>query len=326
MGALVRLNSFEEIAEGWQALLSSCVIDTVFFTPQWQKVWWQELGQQKEMLLLSFQPENEITGIAPLKRENGVISFLGDRDLYDYADFLVGKGHEDSFYSALLDYLEGEPWERLELFSLSQDSCTLTHLAPLARQRGYEVEVREEDVVPGLSLPESWDAYLSSLSRKDRHELRRKLRRLSSETEYRCYTCSSPDELDQDLESFFQLMADSQEAKSRFLTPERQKFFGHVAQKMASLGFLRLFFLELQGERVATVMCFDYGPVRFLYNSGFNPNYGYYSVGLLLKALCVKDAIENGRKYFDFLRGPEAYKYDLGATDRQLYEMVVKRS
>jgi CelD/BcsL family acetyltransferase involved in cellulose biosynthesis len=49
------------------------------------------------------------------------------------------------------------------------------------------------------------------------------------------------------------------------------------------------------------------------------------SVGLLNKALCIREAIEEGRRAFDFLRGSERYKYDLGGTDRLLYRIAVRR-
>ena len=77
---------------------------------------------------------------------------------------------------------------------------------------------------------------------------------------------------------------------------------------------------------MATSLCFDYRGSRLLYNSGYNPEYGYYSVGLLLIAMCLKDAIELGLTYFDFLRGPEPYKAHLGGQQRSLYQMVVKKS
>ena len=41
-----------------------------------------------------------------------------------------------------------------------------------------------------------------------------------------------------------------------------------------------------------------------------------YSAGLLLKALTIRHAIDEGLAYYDFLRGDEAYKYDLGAGGR----------
>ena len=77
-----------------------------------------------------------------------------------------------------------------------------------------------------------------------------------------------------------------------------------------------MFFLELGNERVAGVICFDYLGHRLLYNSGYRLEYGRYSVGLLLKALVIEDAISERLSYFDFLRGAEPYKFHLGGQDQ----------
>ena len=45
----------------------------------------------------------------------------------------------------------------------------------------------------------------------------------------------------------------------------------------------------------------------------------------MLNALCIKDAIERGMTYFDFLRGPEPYKYHLGGRDIGLHRLIVRR-
>ena len=63
-----------------------------------------------------------------------------------------------------------------------------------------------------------------------------------------------------------------------------------------------------------------------LYNSGYDPEMSFYSVGLLMNAICLKDAIEQGAVYFDFLRGSEPYKYHLGGKNHTLYQMVVTKS
>ena len=326
MSPLTRLDSLQDTEKYWEKLLSTSTSDTLFITPEWQKAWWEQFGDGSEMLLLCLKDGNCVEGIAPLARRNGTISFIGDQDVCDYTDFLVRRGAEGRFYPSLLDHLDGEEWETLQLSSLPEDSMTLAYLPDLAREHGYSVEVQEEDVTPGLSLPDNWDTYLQSLSKKDRHELRRKFRRLcSSEQRYRFYKLSDPLEVESNLEDFFSLMRYSREDKHRFLTRPREQFFRSIAREMARIGVFNLFFLELNGERVAAAICFDYGTARLLYNSGFNPAYGYYSVGLLLKALCLKDAIEEGKAYFDFLRGSEPYKYDLGGKDRTLYRMVVRR-
>ena len=327
MSPLTRLDFHQGTQKLWENLLSVSAVDTLFITPQWQKVWWEQFGDGAEMLLLGFEGEKHVEGIAPLARRDGTISFIGGQDLCDYSDFLVSRGAEARFYQSLLERLDREEWQTLELSSLSEDSPTLVYLPPLARERGYNVEVQQEDVAPGLNLPDDWEAYLQGLSKKDRHELRRKFRRLCSADEgFRYYKLSDPVEVDGNLEDFFSLMRTSREVKHHFLTRPREQFFRNIAREMAGIGIFKLFFLELRGQRVAAAMCFDYGPARLLYNSGFNPAYGYYSVGLLLKALCVKDAIEDGKDYFDFLRGSEPYKYDLGGSNRTLYQMVVRRS
>ena len=175
-------------------------------------------------------------------------------------------------------------------------------------------------------MPADWDQYLSVLTKKDRHELRRKLRRLDAQTEWRWYCFTSPDEVMENFDSFLSLMRMSRADKEEFMTLEREQFFRALARRMAELDRIRLFFLELDGHEAAASLCFDYGGKRLLYNSGYDPELSYYSVGLLLHAMCVRDAIEQGLTYFDFLRGPEPYKAHLGGHQKSLYRMVVKRS
>ena len=76
---------------------------------------------------------------------------------------------------------------------------------------------------------------------------------------------------------------------------------------------------------MASCICFDYADTYLLYNSGYDPEYSSLSVGLLNKAFCIKEAIEVGRDTFDFLRGTERYKYDLGGKNSSVYQMVIRR-
>ncbi len=61
-----------------------------------------------------------------------------------------------------------------------------------------------------------------------------------------------------------------------------------------------------------------------LYNSGFDPQVREASPGLVLIAHCIEDAIRLGLREYDFLRGRERYKYDLGGRDRVVYRAVVR--
>ena len=323
------IESFQEVQRQWESLLSVCPANTLYLTPQWQEIWWDTYGQDREMAGFCIEePEgsDSVMAIASLSRQNGVASLLGSPDTFDYNDFMIRPGYEARFFPQLLERLDSQGLGRLELYSLRESSPTLRFLPDLARQSGYQVEVSEEDVAPGLDLPGSWDDYLASLSKKDRHELRRKFRRLELLDNWRSYTVTGEVEVTERLNDFLRLMRMSDPNKSEYMTPERERFFRDMARRTAQLGLIKLYFLELEDRLAAASLCFDYGSTRLLYNSGHDPEFRYYSVGLLLNAICLRDAIEQGKTYFDFLRGSEPYKYHLGGRNQILYQMVVSKS
>ena len=318
--------SFQEIEREWESVLRDSPENTLLLTSQWQKVWWDTFGDGHTMCGFTYPESNEISAIASLAKSGDTVSFIGSEDTFDYNDFLIRPGNEVGFYQALLDCMEEQKFGMLRLVSLRETSPTLQILPDLARKHGYTVEVKEEDVTSGIGLPSTWDEYLSLLNKKDRHELRRKIRRMDSQTDWKWYSLTEPTEVNERLGEFIKLMRQSRADKDEFMTPERESFFYNITQRMSELGLLQLYFLHMDGVTVATSLCFDYGGSRLLYNSGYDPEYAYYSVGLLLNAMCLKDAIEQGLTYFDFLRGPEPYKAHLGGQQRNLYQMVVTKS
>ena len=124
---------------------------------------------------------------------------------------------------------------------------------------------------------------------------------------------------------FFRLMRASSPDKDGFLTEERELFFNDMAKRLAEEGIFKLFFMEVDSKRVASCIAFDYGDAYLLYNSGYDPEYSALSVGLLNKAFCLREALEAGKGTFDFLRGTERYKYDLGGQNQIVYQMTIKR-
>ena len=325
MGLSVQIGDFDELREDWEELLTGSANSTIFVTPQWQETWWRHFGMSHDLRILSIRAGDTVIGIAPLSTDGGTITFLGGTDLFDYHEFVVDPRNQDAFYRTLSDYLVALDWSSLVLTSVSEDSSVLGRLPKLIEERGIKVEVEEEDKAPISLLPSSWDEYVAGLNKKNRHELRRKLRRLEATDSFRQYVCDDPGTIAQHMPDFFKLMRASSDEKSEFLTPEREAFFLDVADQLTSRGQFRLYFLEVEGVRVAACICFDYAGSYFLYNSGYDPAFAPLSVGLLNKALSIQDAIQQGKRRFEFLRGTERYKYDLGAVDRSIYRIEAHR-
>jgi CelD/BcsL family acetyltransferase involved in cellulose biosynthesis len=318
------IENFQTIEAEWEHLLSNSVANNIFLTPYWQKIWWENMHTSgQELRLVKLMEDDTTIGIAPLLKDNGLITFLGGTDLWDIHDFIVTNGQEAGFFQALMCYLEGEEWSELRLESILEGSPTLGHLPALALDKGYKVEQIEEDSLMGVTLPDTWDEYLLGLKKKDRHELRRKLRRLEESVNYNIHQLSDLQGVSDAMDDFLDLMGQSREEKSEFLTKDREVFFRDMSLKLAERGLLHLFFLEVDGVRTAATVCFDYNNVLSLYNSGHNLDYAAMGTGFLLKALCLKNAIGEGKDYFDLLRGTEPYKQHLGATGQVLYRLSI---
>jgi CelD/BcsL family acetyltransferase involved in cellulose biosynthesis len=92
---------------------------------------------------------------------------------------------------------------------------------------------------------------------------------------------------------------------------------------MAEVGLLRLGILQLNKVPAAMTIGFDYDDSHYLYNSAYDPQFSYLSVGLLCKILCLKESIEKGKKKWNFLKGGEPYKYRLGGQEIPLYSCQI---
>ncbi|MGD8626716.1 MAG: GNAT family N-acetyltransferase, partial [Anaerolineae bacterium] len=182
-----------------------------------------------------------------------------------------------------------------------------------------------EDVCPIVALPDTWDAYLMSLDKKQRHEVRRKLRKAKgSGAEF--YIVGAEHDLQAEMEAFIDLHQASAPEKDAFMDPQMQGFFLEVAQVLQDQGWLQLAFVEIRGEKSASLLNFDYGNSILVYNSGYDPmKFRHLSPGIVVTARSIEQAISLGRDKFDFLRGDEEYKYRFGAQDTEVRRLLLAK-
>lgn len=310
---------------GLEDLLNRHQERLTFLHPVWLRTWLAEFGSSCEPLVLTCG-EGELAGVAPFMRIDDRITFIGDPSICDFMDLLVDPAHADVAYDSLWRQLHAEDWAELELWGLRASSPTRERIKQYASQHACEVEEELEAVAPRLTLPASWDDYLASLNKKDRHELRRKIRRLfQSGGNVELEVLSAQEEVVAAMDDFLELHTRSRQDKTEFMTPEMAAFFRRMASAMSAQGLIRLFMLRINGKPGASVLCFEAGTCLYMYNSGYDPEFSSLSVGLVSKALCAQWAIENGRSALDFLRGNEPYKYDLGAHDQPIYTLRLSR-
>jgi len=283
--------------------------------PEWLAVWWQDFGPNSQPSIICVRQQREVIGLAPLMVEGKQASIIGGSDVCDYLDFIVSPAKAADFFNQLLDHLERQELAELDLGPLRPDSAVLSSLVRIAEDRGCNVSVSPHDVSLEVGLPATWDDYLGLLKGKQRHEVKRKLRRLDEAGDVNFRVVEETEEVRQQMPTFLRLFKKSSEAKAAFMTDQMTSYFQALATTMARAKILRLCILELNGTPVAMSMCFDFKATRYLYNSGFDPRFRGLSAGLLCKVLSIKDAIENRCRKYDFLKGGEIYKYRLGGSE-----------
>jgi len=320
---------FAALRQAWNPLVQASAVNTVFATWEWQKVWWDSFGAGHELHLLALREGAELVGLAPFMVEvvagQRLLRLLGGTEVADYLDVIATRGREEAVWAAITGHLAGVAWDQLDLHAIAENSPTRPILDRLWQRGAYRVESLREDVCPQLALPAGWEAYLESLRGKDRHELRRKLRRLAAEASYHWHTVHDPTELPAAVATFAELHRQSSRDKRVFMDQAMEAYFLANAQAMLQAGWLWLSFLEVDGRRVAGTFAYDYNGTVALYNSGYDPAYSFLSVGLLAVVFCLQEAVLTGRRGFDFLQGSEPYKYDLGGRDLAVYNIKVSR-
>jgi CelD/BcsL family acetyltransferase involved in cellulose biosynthesis len=273
----------------------------------------------------------EIAAIIPLyrKQEQGrrILRFIGGVDLTDYLGPICSLEDRNEVAEALAEWLVGTEvwWDELDAHSMPVPFGFAEFLVDHADRRGFAFSLDQEEISAILPLGGDWNAYLEALESKERHELRRKLRRLSRDHPDAVVRSASEHSLDRDLEIFFDMHREAEGDKGDFMRPQVATFFERVARAFAPLGWLRLDFLEIGGRALACTFGFEVDDRFYLYNSAFVPEARRLSPGVVLVAELVRRAIDRDLRFFDFLRGSERYKYQFGAQAVPLHNVVIKR-
>ena len=325
--------SFDSLASAdWNELLLGSVTDAPFLRHEYLAAWWQTLGggewTDARLAIISATENDQLIGIAPLFLKDSSLMFLGSVEISDYLDLIVHPEHLQPFLSGLLDWLTSaypEPWSQLDWVNLPEASPTLAALKAESVKRGWSCVDEIYQPTPTILLPGDFETYLESIDKKQRHEVRRKIRRAEeSGRGVRWYIVEDPARLEAELDAFIALMAHDPQ-KEAFLTPAMRKQLKVSSQAAFQAGYLQLVFLEVDGEKACGYLNFDYANRIWVYNSGLDRKFMDISPGWVLLGYMLQWANEQKRSEFDFMRGNEEYKYRFGAISRHVLRVQVKR-
>lgn len=322
-------DAFSRLAGEWDELVDCSMTATPFQSLGYQQAWWSNLGPGDLHTITVRDDGGQLAAIASFYIVDGQLYFNGCTEETDYLDLIAPADRADLLWDCVFDVLEGDGfprWQGLDLCNIPDASPSREILRRQAEKRGYQFSSAVQEVCPVVTLPDTFDAYLMELDKKQRHEIRRKRRRANA-AKAELAIIGPEDDLAEAVETFLDLLQKSMPEKADWLNEGRRAVFHEVARAAMAAGTLKLMFLAHRGSRAAALFNFDYKNRIWVYNSGFDvAEFGYLSPGVVLTTGAIERAIEDGRGTFDFLRGDESYKYHFGARDTTIYRIQMSKS
>jgi len=302
----------------WNELLRASAADNPFLTWEWLHTWWTQVGDSGCLRLVVVRSGTDPIAIAPLRVVHGRLSVFSRLDFLgtgyagsDYLDFIVRRGHETAAAAALTRYFRSARLA-IRLDHLRPDSFAAV-IAQQLEASGWIQTTTPDGTCPVIPLDgHTWDSYLATLGPSHRANVRRRIRALQQAFDVRfdrVGTDRERREMLRVLAGYSHTRWSDRGGSSAFLTPSMRAFQDEVTRRAFGRGTLRMFVLRLNGAPAAIMYGFLYGGRFYFYQHGFDDRFRAHSIGLVLMAMTIRAAIEEGAREFDMLWGTEPYKF-----------------
>lgn len=347
------LEALQPLRARWDTVAAG----VVFRTWTWLSTWWRhygEMGSRQLHVLLVWEGDqavdceasnctgtpcsdpDKLIAILPCYLDSNltrgrVLRLLGDGEVCsDHLDLLTTGLHAKDAANTLGQHLTQAParWDAIDMPTLdvSRDDCKLHLLFEALSQRGCQVNHTADVNSWSIELPETWDEFLTLQSKSHRKQLRRLDKRVLATEDCQWHQVSSIDEFDEAWEIFIDLHQRRRISLGEpgcFASKRWGDFHKEVAQQLLEQGQLRLNWLELGGQPIAVEYHFADGRTTYVYQGGLDPQRLDEEPGRLSMIRTIQQAIDEGHRKFDLLRGDEPYKPHWRATAKETVRVQV---
>lgn len=333
------VESLTALENHWRELETSTGVP--FKTWDWAVTWWSMMREKRASVADSLfvrtihDDAGELCAIAPMmitRRPSfgpvciRQLHFFGaDPNLTEQRGLIAKPGYEEAAYGALFEHMaqSAHEWDTALLAGIGSNA-----VREKARSMFPDVNVAREVPFYEIELKRSWDEFKSALPRNIKESLRKCYNSLKRDSlEYQIEVQTGAEHIEPTLEQFFRLHHARSLAPSTVPHPDifgfesSRKFLRQICQRFAERGTLRLFRLRVGGNVVALRIGFVVGPKLYLYYSGYEPEFGKYSVMTTTVAEAIKYAIGEGFTHVHLSPGNDVSKTRWRPTETLLAEL-----
>jgi CelD/BcsL family acetyltransferase involved in cellulose biosynthesis len=311
-----KVGSFEALLgleREWRGLEGASRSGLPFLTFDWCVAWWKHLREDKlgirDTLFVHLlrAPAGDLVAVAPLMitRRPAVgpfyirhLQFFGaDPNITEVRGILAIPDRHLEAHRVLLAHLRERSgdWDTLTLSGVPKDG----ELSDLVTGAYPNAEWTKETPDFVLTLAPTWDEFKGKLSRNIKESLRKCYNSLKRDGhEFSLEVTTNRSDVASALDRFFFLHQARAEVsgtvnhRNVFDASMARRFLTDVCERFADRGALRIFALKISGKVAAVRVGFVLGDSLYLYYSGYDPEFGKYSVMTTAVAEAIKYAIE----------------------------------
>lgn len=331
------MESFVALKDDWEAVFAADPHAQHFLSFGWLR---RFIARRKRWFILALkekEPGAPFVAFFPLrlqtKQGNDGLFYdeivMAGNYAADYTGFLCLPEYERYAVAGFSKYLKQQVWKEIKFDYFDgpperREALTRAMHGPKVMFRN-KVPVNEQNIdntiCPRVRLPDSWDAYLEQhMSSQTRQKLRRFLRKVEGGEEFRI-THADATTIDRDLTVLFDFWRTrwapikGAEKTEALIENTRQMLmdcfeegnldvpvFWHGERPLAALA-------NVIDKRKKTIL---------FYITGRDEEWTTPSPGLILHGYCIRKAIADGFRLYDFLRGNEPYKYMFGVEEHRI--------
>ncbi len=316
---LVVADSLDALRPGWPELAERT--GNVFATWEWLSTWWRHFGRNGQLIAGRVEADDGGPAvILPVYRSRlgalTVLRFLGHGPS-DRLGPIYAPGARATAAVALRRLLADSKWQLFVGDQLPADEHW---------ERQVDGRVLETAGNPLLRLDGlTWPDFLASVSKNLRDQIGRFERRLARDHELTYRLTEDPVRLQDDLDLLFALHGRRWSGERSSFGGPNEAFHRDFAVLALERGWLRLWFLELDGRPVAAWYGLRYAGTDSYYQAGRDPEFDRQSVGFVLLMHSLREAMADGMSEYRFLRGGEPFKYRFATDDAGLATIAVGR-
>jgi CelD/BcsL family acetyltransferase involved in cellulose biosynthesis len=296
---------FQELEGPWKELVGASPSATPFQTWEWQSTWAKHyLGVRKPLAFACYEGQ-DLVGLMPMVKGFGPWRTLRPMGVgpSDYLHPLARQGYEETVAEHLVAELR--EINGIDLIDLQQIRETR------ALAESMKGTIIEQATCLSLDLPSTYDAYLQTLGKSLRYDVR-KLDKSLFQSGQASIEPVPLQETEKGMDILFEQHKKRWQAKQALIgglaLASAGKFHKEWASKANANGWLWLSVLNFEGEPIGAIYGMTLGDTVYYYQAGFDPSKAAVSPGTLLVAATIRRAIEEGKQHFDFMRGDEPYK------------------